>query len=92
MVSQNAVFIAVIIGFAVTILGVFVWPFYNLIPNYVTETVTIVYKDDQGRCVAQTADNFLVPIGKCDANQGDTITAEYDAKIKERLIQSIRRL
>ena len=92
MVSQNAVFAAVIIGFAVTILGVFVWPFYNLIPSYVTETVTVVYKDEQGRCVAQTVDNFLVPIGKCDANPGDTITAEYDAKIKERLVQSIRRL
>ncbi|MEW6589056.1 MAG: hypothetical protein AB1299_07835 [Thermoproteota archaeon] len=92
MVSQNAVFVAVIIGFAVTILGVFVWPFYNLIPSYVTETVQIVYKDDQGRCVAQTSDNFLVPIGPCDANPGDTITAEYDVKIKERLVQSIRRL
>lgn len=82
----------VIIGFAVTILGVFVWPFYNLIPNYVTETVQVVYKDDQGRCVAQTSDNYLVPIGPCDANPGDTITAEYDVKIKERLVQSIRRL
>jgi hypothetical protein len=92
MVSQNAVFAAVIIGFAVTILGVFVWPFYNLIPSYVTETVTVIYKDDQGRCVVQTLDNFLVPIGQCDANPGDTISAEYDIKIKERLVQSIRRL
>ncbi len=92
MVSQNAVFAAVIIGFAVTILGVFVWPFYNLIPSYVTETVQVVYKDDQGRCVAQTQDNFLVPIGKCNANPGDTISAEFDVKIKERLVQSIRGL
>ncbi|MEM2785404.1 MAG: hypothetical protein QXW37_04695 [Candidatus Nitrosotenuis sp.] len=92
MVSQNAVFVAVIIGFVVTILGVFVWPFYNLIPSYVTETVQVVYKDGQGRCVAQTSDNYLVPIGPCNANPGDTITAEYDVKIKERLVQSIRRL
>jgi hypothetical protein len=42
--------------------------------------------------VGQTPDNFLVPIGKCDASTGDTISAEYDAKIKERLVQSIRRL
>jgi hypothetical protein len=88
MVSQNAVFVAVIIGFAFTILGVFVWPFYNLMPSYVTESVLIVYKDDQGRCVAQTTDDFLVPIGPCDANPGDIITAEYDVKIKERVVQS----
>lgn len=92
MVSQNTVFVAVVIGFVVTILGVFVWPFYNLIPSYVTESVKVVYKDEQGRCIALTSDNFLVPIGKCDASPGDTITAEYDVKIKERLVQSIRRL
>lgn len=92
MVGQGAVLVAVIIGFAVTIFGVFVWPFWNLIPQYVTETVTVVYKDDQGRCVALTQDNYHVPIGKCDANPGDTVTAEFDVKIKERMVQSIRRL
>ncbi|CDI04855.1 hypothetical protein [Candidatus Nitrosotenuis uzonensis] len=92
MVGQNAIFAAVVIGIAVTVFGVFVWPFWNLIPSYVTEEVLVVYVDDQGRCVAQTADNYLVPIGKCDAKQGEIITTEYDVKIKERLVQSIRRL
>jgi hypothetical protein len=92
MVSQNAVFAAVIIGFAFTILGVFVWPFYNLIPSYVTEEVKVVHVDDQGRCIAETADEFLVPIGKCNANPGDMVSAEFDVKIKERWVQSIRRL
>lgn len=93
MVSQTTVFITLLIGFAVTIMGVFVWPFWNLIPQYVTEEVKVVYVDDQGRCVVQTMpDNFLIPIGKCNANPGDVISAEYDVKIKERMIQSIRRL
>lgn len=92
MVGQNAIFAAVVIGFVVTILGVFVWPFYNLIPSYVSEQVKVVYVDDQGRCVALTPDNYLVPIGKCDAQPGDLVVAEYDVKVKERMIQSIRRL
>ncbi len=92
MVSQNAIFIAVVIGFIVTILGVFVWPFYNLIPTYVTEQVKVVYVDDQGRCIAQTTDDYQVPIGKCDAQIGEIIVAEYDVKVKERMVQSIRRL
>jgi hypothetical protein len=92
MVGQNTILAAVIIGFIVTIFGVFVWPFWNLIPNYVTEEVMIVYVDDQGRCVAQTADNHLVPIGKCDAKVGEIVTAEYDVKVKERMVQSIRKL
>ncbi|MFN3655251.1 MAG: hypothetical protein ACK4TO_08010 [Candidatus Nitrosotenuis sp.] len=44
MVSQNAVFVAVIIGFAVTILGVFVWPFYNLIPSYVRDSPSSIQR------------------------------------------------
>lgn len=92
MVSQNTIFIALVIGFIVTILGVFVWPFYNLIPTYVSEQVQVVYVDDKGRCVAQTPDEYLVPIGKCNAQPGDLVVAEYDVKVKERLVQSIRRL
>ncbi|HWP78920.1 MAG TPA: hypothetical protein VNL34_04635 [Candidatus Nitrosotenuis sp.] len=92
MVGQNAVLAAVIIGFAVTIFGVFVWPFWNLMPTYVTESVTVIYKDDQGRCIAETIDHYIVPIGKCDVNPGDPLVAEFDVKVKERMIQSIRRL
>lgn len=92
MVGQNTILAAVVIGFAVTIFGVFVWPFWNLIPSYVTEEVLVVYVDDQGRCVAQTVDNYLVPIGKCDAEVGETLVAEYDVKVKERMVQSIRSL
>jgi len=76
----------------VTIFGVFVWPFWNLMPTYVTEQVKIIYVDEQGRCIAQSPDNYLVPIGKCDSQPGDLVVAKYDVKIKERMVQSIRRL
>ncbi|MDG7050745.1 MAG: hypothetical protein JRZ94_06045, partial [Nitrososphaerota archaeon] len=56
------------------------------------EQVKVVYVDDQGRCIAQTTDDYHVPIGKCDAQIGEIIVAEYDVKVKERMIQSIRRL
>jgi len=92
MVGQNTILAAVVIGFTVTIFGVFVWPFWNLIPAYVTEEVLIIYVDDQGRCVAQTTDNYLVPIGRCDAEVGEIVVAEYDVKVKERMVQSIRKL
>lgn len=92
MVSQNTVFVAVVIGFVVTVFGVFVWPFWNLIPSYTTEIVTVVYVDEKGVCIAETQDNFHVPIGKCGANPGDSMEAEFDAKIKERWVQSVRRL
>ena len=51
MVGQNAIFAAVVIGIAVTVFGVFVWPFWNLIPSYVTEEVLVVYVDDQGNAL-----------------------------------------
>ncbi len=92
MVGQNAIFAAIVIGFIATIFGVFVWPFWNLIPTYVSEQVKVVYVDDQGRCIAQTPDNYHVPIGACNAQPGELVVAEYDVKVKERMIQSIRRL
>ncbi len=74
------------------IFGVFVWPFWNLMPTYVTEQVKRIYVDDQGLCIAQSPDNYLVPIGKCDSQPRDLVVAKYDVKIKERMVQSIRRL
>lgn len=92
MVGQNAIFAAVVIGFIATIFGVFVWPFWNLLPDYVSEQVLVMFVDDRGRCIVQTADNYLIPIGQCNAQPGDLIVAEYDQKVKERLVQSIRGL
>ena len=61
-------------------------------PTYVTEQVKVIFVDEHGRCVAQSPDNYLVPIGKCDAQPGDLIIAKYHVKVKERMIRSIRRL
>lgn len=44
----------------------------------------------RGRYVVLTTDNYMIPIGDCDAKVGDTITAEFNVKIKERMVQSIR--
>lgn len=56
-----------------------------LIPNYVTEEVTIVSKTST-TCVVETADEFLVTIKNCEGEIGQKITATYDANVKERAL------
>lgn len=79
-------------GYIVTLFDVFVWPFWNLVPDYVTWQVQVMYAYDRGRYVVLTTDSYLIPIGGCDTKVGDTITAVFDVKIKERMVQSIRGL
>ena len=69
----------------------FVWPFYNLIPEYVTEEVTVVDNSD-GKCHVHTDDNYLIPAGNVcgDAKAGDRIPVEYDVKIKDRMDAAVR--
>jgi hypothetical protein len=50
----------------------------------VTEQVKVVSIDKNG-CIAQTQDNNLVNIGKCNANAGDSIRATYDANVAQRV-------
>lgn len=83
MVSTNSVFIAVLVCIAIVILAFVVFPFWNLIPNMVTETGTIVFKSESG-CVVETTDHFLVSVDSCEGNVGDTAHITFDAKIKQR--------
>ena len=69
----------------------FVWPFYNLIPEYVTEEVTVVDNSD-GKCHVHTDDNYLISTGNVcgDAEAGDRISVTYDIKIKDRMDEAVR--
>jgi hypothetical protein len=80
------IFVSIAVFFAVA-----VWPFYNLIPEYVTEEVTVVSNSD-GKCYVKTDDNFLIPAGNVcgDAKMNDRISVEYDVKIKSRMDAAIR--
>ncbi len=69
----------IVIAFMITA----VFPIWNLIPREVTETVKVVSVDDSG-CVAETSDKYLIKIGPCNAQPGDSMVVTYDEKIKER--------
>jgi len=71
------------IAAAIIVMAVAVFPFWNLIPNKVTETVKIVAIDESG-CTAETHDGFDVKIGLCNAKPGDSINASFDGKIRDR--------
>jgi hypothetical protein len=71
------------IAAAIIVMAVAVFPFWNLIPNKVTESVKVVLVDETG-CTAETHDGFDVKIGPCNAKAGDTITASFDGKVRDR--------
>ena len=74
-----------VIAGAVILLATVAFPFWNLIPEYVTETVELVYVHEDGGCVILTEDNFLFPINGCEGKVGQKITVTYDVKIKDRI-------
>jgi hypothetical protein len=71
------------IAAAIIVMSVAVFPFWNLIPNNVTETVKVVLVEESG-CTAETHDGFDVKIGPCNAKAGDNITVSFDGKIRDR--------
>lgn len=71
------------IAAAIVIMTTLVFPFWNLIPNTVTETVTVRAVDQSG-CYVETHDHFVVHIPPCNAQPGQNITASFDAKVRER--------
>lgn len=75
--------IAGAIAAAIIVMAVAVFPFWNLIPNNVTETVKVVLVEESG-CTVETHDGFNVKISPCNAKVGDTITASFDGKIRDR--------
>lgn len=82
MISGKILKIVAIAGI-VTVIGVVTFSVINLVPKYVTESVTVVSTDSSG-CTVETSDKFIVKIKSCNAKPGETITVTYDEKIKER--------
>ncbi len=75
--------IAGAIAAAVVVMAVAVFPFWNLIPNMVTERVKVVAVDQSG-CTAETTDHFIVNIGTCNAKPGEYINGTFDSKVRDR--------
>ena len=82
MINSKILKMAAIAGIA-ALIGVVVFSIGNLVPKYVTESVTVVSVDSSG-CTVETSDKFIVKISSCNAKPRETITATYDEKIKER--------
>ena len=91
MLESNIKLLFIIAGLVVAFFAGFVWPFYNLIPEYVTEEVRVVDNKD-GKCFIHTDDNYMIPAGDVcgDAKAGDRIPVEYDVKIKDRMDAAVR--
>ena len=71
------------IAAAIVVMTTLVFPFWNLIPNTVTEVVTVRQSDSSG-CYVETKDHFVVKVPPCNAQPGQNITATFDAKVRER--------
>ena len=71
------------IAAAVIVMSTIIFPFWNLIPDMVTEKVRVVYVEN-GKCTAETNDGYIIRNIPCDAKVGDNITASYDVKVKDR--------
>jgi hypothetical protein len=68
---------------AIIVMTTLVFPFWNLIPNMVTEKLRVVYVE-AGKCTAETNDGYVIRNIPCNAKIGDNITASYDVKVKDR--------
>lgn len=71
------------IAAAVIVMSTIIFPFWNLIPDMVTEKLRVVYVEN-GKCTAETNDGYVIRNIPCDAKVGDNITASYDVKVKDR--------
>jgi len=71
------------IAAAIIVMTTIVFPFWNLIPNMITEKLKVVYVES-GKCAAETNDGYIIRNIPCNAKIGDNITASYDVKVKER--------
>jgi len=81
LTKEKGIAIAAIL--AVIIMATAVFPFWNLLPREVIETVKVVAVDQTG-CTVETVDHFIVKLDSCVGKPGDNITATFDEKIKDR--------
>jgi len=89
--SSPASLFVIIMACIIVFFVVAVWPFWNLISEYITEEVRVVDNSD-GKCYIHTDDNFMIPAGDAcgDAKANDRILVEYDVKIKDRMDAAVR--
>jgi hypothetical protein len=71
------------IAAAIVVMTTVAFPFWNLIPNMVTEVVTVKAVDQSG-CYVETHDHFVIKIPPCNAQPGQNITATFDGKVRDR--------
>ena len=71
--------------------AVAVWPFYNLIPEYITGKGTVVSNSD-GKCYIHTDGNFMITADHAcgNAKADDRILVEDNVKIKDRMDAGVR--
>jgi len=81
--SRAGIYFLITVVIVIAFMMTAVFPVWNLIPREVTETVKVVSVDESG-CVAETSDKYLIKIGTCTAEPGNSIVVTYDEKIKER--------
>lgn len=71
------------IAAAIIVMTTLVFPFWNLLPNMVTESVQVKAVDENG-CYVETHDGFVIKIPPCNAKVGENITAAFDSKVRDR--------
>ena len=57
--------------YVIVFFAVAVWPFYNLVPEYVSEQIRVASNVD-GECYIHTDDNFMIPAGDAVVTQRQT--------------------
>jgi len=82
-IKNNQTTIRAFIGVVGVAIGLFVYLTWYVSPDEVTERVEVIANTAEG-CIVETMDGHPINIGPCDAREGETIVATYDAKIKER--------
>ena len=81
--KKSLVMIGAILG-GIAIVGLLYMTVFTA-PEIVEEVVEVIAVTENG-CIVETADNFAVNIGPCDAQPGDVIMAPIDQKAKERAL------
>ena len=64
-------------------LSLFAYLMFYTAPEEATEWVKVIAVTESG-CIAETLDGFSVNIGQCDVQEGESIIAIVDQKVKER--------
>ncbi len=64
-------------------LSLFAYLMFYTAPEEATEWVKVIAVTESG-CIAETLDGFSVNIGQCNVEEGESVIAIVDQKVKER--------